>query len=101
MGIELPPSMDKRLTEQLAMTAESTLEKALRICGLTKGTAEYKANYDSIGSWIRRVDAVSPGCSVDMVCQFDSEMRQGEMKNVRNPAALLMSRLKAAIEPQG
>lgn len=100
MEIVPPPSKEERLTEQQRQAKEeSTTEKLLRICGFEKGTDKYKANAISFTKMLLKIDAIYPGRAREIVYQFESEMRQGEMKGIRKLAAYLMSRLKDELPP--
>ena len=68
----------------------SPLLRALRVCGFVRGTQEYADNYRSFSSVMLKVGVAR---SMEAVMMFESEMRQGEHTAVRNPAAVLMSRL--------
>ena len=82
--------VDSRIKEQARYEA-SPLLMALRVCGLTAGTPAYRDNYRSFSSIMLQVGHER---AMEVVRTFASEMRQGEMENVRNLPALLMSRLQ-------
>ena len=87
MGIE---GVDSRMKEQARLEA-SPVVMALNVCELTPGTPKYRDNYRSFTSVMMKVGTER---SMEIVRTFASERRQGEMKDVRNLPALLMSRLQ-------
>ena len=99
MDIAPPPSNEDREAQQQKNIVEDHTAMALRICGIEKGSPEYKANYNTFKDKLSKIDAVDPGCAQDILYQFESEKRQGELKDIRNLAALLTDRLNGALQP--
>ena len=64
---------------------------ALDVCGISSGSDRYRDNYRAFASEMVKLGAKR---SMEIVRTFASEMRQGEMAKVDNPAALLMTRLQ-------
>ena len=69
----------------------SPLLMALDVCGISSGSDRYRDNYRAFASEMVKLGAKR---SMEIVRTFASEMRQGEMAKVDNPAALLMTRLQ-------
>ncbi len=67
---------------------------ALDLCGLSSGTDAYRDNYRAFSSVMVKLGMER---SMEVVRMVASEMRAGEMDNVRNLAALLMTRLQQEI----
>ena len=67
---------------------------ALDLCGLSAETDAYRDNYRAFSSVMMKLGMER---SMEVVRTFASEMRNDEMNNVRNLAALLMTRLQRQI----
>lgn len=91
MGIEVPqPGREE--DRKAPRREDSPLLTALDVCGLTPGTDRYRSNYRAFAGAMLQLGMER---SMEIVRAFASELRQGEMDNVRNLPALLMTRLKA------
>ena len=69
----------------------SPLLTALEVCGISPSSDSYRDNYRAFASEMLKLGSKH---SLEIVRTFASEMRQGEMAKVVNPAALLMTRLQ-------
>ena len=69
----------------------SPLLTALEVCGISPSSDSYRDNYRAFASEMLKLGSKR---SLEIVRTFASEMRQGEMAKVVNPAALLMTRLQ-------
>ena len=69
----------------------SPLMMALDLCGMSPGTDAYRDNYRAFSSAMVKLGMER---SMEVVRTFESEMRAGEMDDIRNLAALLMTRLQ-------
>ena len=67
---------------------------ALHLCGVSPNSDTYRDNYRAFSSVMVKLGMER---SMEVVRTFESEMRAGEMDNVRNLAALLMTRLQQQI----
>ena len=90
MGIE---GVGSRMKEQARHEA-SPVVMALNACRVTPGTPEYRDNCRTFSSVMIKIGQER---AMEVVRTFASELRQGEMENVRNLAALLMSRLQQCL----
>lgn len=104
MDIAPPPSNEDRVVEQQKQVVEKQVVEeltatALNLCKITEGFQEYKANYNTFRKLLSKLEEVQPGCAQDILYQFESEKRQGELKGIRNLAALLTDRLNGALQP--
>ena len=73
---------------------DSPLMLALHLCGVSPNSDTYRDNYRAFSSVMVKLGMER---SMEVVRTFESEMRAGEMDNVRNLAALLMTRLQQQI----
>ena len=93
MGVGVP-RLKPRLQRVCASREDSPLMMALDLCGLSSGTDAYRDNYRAFSSVMVKLGMER---SMEVVRMVASEMRAGEMDNVRNLAALLMTRLQQEI----
>jgi len=64
---------------------------ALHLCGVSSNSDTYRDNYRAFSSVMVKLGLER---SMEVVRTFESEMRHGEMENINNLAALLMTRLQ-------
>ena len=70
---------------------DSPLMMALHLCGVSSNSDTYRDNYRAFSSVMVKLGLER---SMEVVRTFESEMRHGEMENINNLAALLMTRLQ-------
>ena len=93
MGIAAPRPEPRR-QRACASREDSPLKMALDLCGMSPRTDAYRDNYRAFSSVMVKLGMER---SMEVVRVFESEMRAGEMDNVRNLAALLMTRLQQEV----
>ena len=70
---------------------EDPAQLALTLAGVERGTQEATDNMRAYSSVILKLGISS---SFDCLYQIESELRQGELKHIKNMPAFIMSRLK-------
>ncbi len=70
--------------------------KALKICGLERGSQAYRENYKAFFSIMLKVGFSR---SMDILYAIESEERVGELNGIKNMPAYIMARLKEFIQP--
>ena len=91
MGIAPAPGLEERRQAQKQSCQEGPMAMAFRVCEIKKDTPEYNRNAETFRNCMRQIGDVSR--VMEILIQFESEKKQGEMKSVQNLAALLTIRL--------
>ena len=87
----------KHLVRQSAVSEEdwaemSAIQKVMKAIGCQRGTEEYARNFKTFSKELLRIGNSRAMDTIDM---FESQRRQGELGNIKNPAAYLMSCFQA------